>query len=700
MRFLKISFKNYRCFLNETVDFIEKKDRNINLFVGPNGGGKTELLFAFWWVLYNFDFSKLTGKEDTPYALNSDLYKKLQQNDLGAEEKCQVSLDIENEGIKYHLTKEAAFRKTPQRIKIDEWQILSRTFENGETSTPIYDVNEIERIVEKIIPKNVLYGILFDGERMQKLSSPNEIAKTAIKGVISDITNVNLVEKSIESFRSISNQLSKESKSLANKIGDTTIETIISEIEELENEEKSILEKLSSFSDTFDKNMARISQISEELQKINEIKALEKERNSEREKIEKSENLLEQLYKNFSADLNEGYLNITDKLFTDVEKLIQRFDIPEGLTVEAVSSILLGHNCICGRPLGEQERAILNELLTQLPPDNISSTLAEAVRQVRSNKEVTMKRIKTTYDIIIQEENNIQESKKKIVELSSKIETFDNKAAKELEKENSCLREEIGVIKTEKPRLERRLKECQAALIDKRNIRENLGKNKHELSKYTNQLSFIDKCLQALNCIKQENKTKALKEINNKLNNAYKCLSEDSSLGKEIYIIQFDSSRQFQMVIYLKNNYESLYAEWCKNGTFNALKADGLSEDEIKEKIIIECIDSSSTGQSKMNTLSFIKAILDYSNQQKEEESFEIQKNYPLLIDAPFSDIAGSNLVNSASELHSFAEQIILMLDSDKYKNIKDYIDPYLSQKYEFTKIENENHTVINKVEN
>ena len=77
MKINRIKYRNYRCFLDAEVVFETTASKNIALLVGPNGSGKTEMLFSFWWVLYDFDFSKLSGKTQTPYLLNSALHQTL-----------------------------------------------------------------------------------------------------------------------------------------------------------------------------------------------------------------------------------------------------------------------------------------------------------------------------------------------------------------------------------------------------------------------------------------------------------------------------------------------------------------------------------------------------------------------------------------------------------------------------------------------
>lgn len=47
MKIKRIKYKNYRCFLDAEVVFETTKSKNIALLVGPNGSGKTEMLFSF-----------------------------------------------------------------------------------------------------------------------------------------------------------------------------------------------------------------------------------------------------------------------------------------------------------------------------------------------------------------------------------------------------------------------------------------------------------------------------------------------------------------------------------------------------------------------------------------------------------------------------------------------------------------------------
>ena len=237
--------------------------------------------------------------------------------------------------------------------------------------------------------------------------------------------------------------------------------------------------------------------------------------------------------------------------------------------------------------------------------------------------------------------------------------------------------------------------EMSLLLKEKRNIK---SQSKEDSKALSEQISFTEKCLTALEKIKDINKNKALHEINIKLEEAYCVLSEDADLGKSIRIIQYDNDKRYQIVVYFKKHQQDLLEEWKNIGEYERLKQLGISEDEIEEMSIIQCIDSNSTGQSKMNTFSFVKAILDYSNSSKSDDVLASVKQYPLLIDAPFSDISGDNLIRSSSALHTFTHQIILMIDHDKYNMLENYFGDHVSNIYEFIKNENANATIIKMI--
>lgn len=435
------------------------------------------------------------------------------------------------------------------------------------------------------------------------------------------------------------------------------------------------------------------------------VKEIENKRKQERSKIDDYEKKLELFYKNFSASLTDAYLLTATPILDDVDSIIQKYDVPADLTVPAVRNILKRDNCICGRPLDDEAVRVLEELIGSLSPDNINSTLAEIIRQLRDRVNDIMGQTTVNYGYIQSCENDIQVSKDLITSYSTQISELtegqtsdDVEYIKKLEVENKEKREKIGELKSQLPKAKDQLNEVKRDIKNLSKQRDDFSSSEDVSKIITKQISFIEKCLDALERIRKENKDSALSAINERLDDAYRLLSEDYELGRQIRIIQYDEKMMYNLVVYMKDSFEQLLTSWKTDGTYMKYVTQGLSEDAIEEQAIIQCIDPNSTGQSKMNTFAFVKAILDYSNLNKKDDGIEIQKEYPLLIDAPFGDISGENLRRSSTELHSFTGQIILMLDKDRYKTLEPNLEKYISNKYIYHKIENQHYTTIEAV--
>ncbi|WP_455539452.1 AAA family ATPase [Terrisporobacter sp.] len=699
MRFRKIKFENYRCFLCGEINFTENNKENINVIIAPNGGGKTEILFSFWWVLYGFDFKSLNGKENTPYALNSGLYTQLENDENKEMITCSVTIEFEHEDIIYRLKRSCDFRKTKKIIKVDEYQELSSYRENGELSLPERDLNKIKRKLNQIIPKKILYGIIFDGERMKQLSSSNETSVTAIEGVIRDITNVELLELCKENYEALRRDNLKEIKRFAKKKKLGNLSEITTNLQNKYKIQEVKRKKLKSYKEDLDHTNNELERISRELEQYEESKIFEMERQTIKKQLIDEERRNEGFIKSFAESLKSGYILSCNKLFGDVKQLVSTEDVPAGLTVEAVKSILKRNKCICGNDLNELEISKLNNLILSLPPDNINSTICEMIRQTELRVKDTKKEIQKDYKLLEESNKKITELKKKIASLSSQILEEGKLEVQKLELDNEKNKKNKWKLDLEIKNLDKELYTISEDIEELKRYKSELANTQEETKLLEGEYIFINKCIRALENITRYNKEVALKAINSKLQDAYLLLSEDVEYGRRIHIIQYINECKYQLVSYYEKKLEDTLTELRNNGKIAKLQASGKNEDEIRELAINLCKESNSTGQSKINTFAFVKAILDYSKESRDDDSTEVQKEYPLLIDAPFGDIFGENLIKAATNLKSFTNQIILMVSQDTFDAVEQYIGNYVGNIYNITKKENASCSIITKEE-
>lgn len=686
MRFRKITFNNYRCFPNGTISFAEDNasDKSINLILGPNGGGKTELLFSFLWTLYGFDFKSLKGKEATPYALQASLHRELERERAGSKASCSVEIELVDEGIHYFIKRTATYCKQGSSISSAEEQELSYLESTAERSLPIRDESEVHARLSRIIPESTLKGLVFDGERMQQLSRMDNSSRKVVQGVVRDVTNVEFLEACRSIFEEARNSVTRSFR----RKGQTGrgIERDLQQIaDSLAKAEATIEEKtplLDSVREEIEGDTERIDEISRALEQERASRELALERR-EAETLRSSERgKLAEAYSDLGTTLNDGYLLCAGPLLDRIESIAESFDVPEDLQASSIASILKGTCCICGEPLDDTHRQVLEELMRRLPPNNINSTLLQSVRSLRQYTGDVREGSKRIFKRIRASEREIEAQDARIRDISSRLQDFDDEQITALDKE----RDDLIASRAKLMELERLTQSLLDGAIKMRGDaiekQKQLSQRHSELKGVQIQADFYEKAIQALKLIQKRQEMRALARINEKLSAAYGLISEDARLGRRLYLGMFGTSVQYQLVVYNQQTFDGHLKMLTDEGQVSAWEKSGMSREEIRERIIIRCAESNSTGQNKINTLAFVKAILDYANEPREDSPFEVAKDYPLLIDAPFGDIFEDNLYLSSRELHSFSGQIILMLAEESYQAVRPQLESHVSRTY------------------
>lgn len=699
MTIKSIRYDNYRCFKNISLNFDTKPGKNIFMVIAPNGGGKTEMLFSFQWVLYGFDFSKLNAKESTPYSLNSTLYQNLQEGLAGDSRSCSVELTFEANGKTYNVKRTETFKRKYKSNDIWSEQSveLSYTNEAGVKSLAEKDPDVVREHLSRIIPPNILQGIIFDGERMKRLSQVTDESKEAVEGVIKQITNEDLFERCRTEFRSLLKENSKAIKLIGKKSGMSSIEEteskIQSDLDDIENKTRT----LNVFKYEKDSLVIRLEEIHSELAGIEESRRYEDERTRLRKELDDKENELNQYFEYLFEDLDDGYLLISDQLFDDVDSLLNDYDIPAGLTVSAVRNILLREKCICGHPFTQESRDLLEDLIKKLPPDNINSAIGEMVRNARLEQKSLKTNLGRTYKEIHNREKSINEIKEKISNISALITEGASDTIRALEKENQEKTKRLGIVESSIDRLESEIEDLKKEIVVLKKERDAGSKMVGTMKALLAREDFMNKCLTALDAIDEYNKMISLQDINTRINDAYKLLSEDYVNGRRLYIVQFNKKTKYRMASYMEDKYNQVFLRMSADNGLAAYQAAGMTLPEIQEDAILKVLESNSTGQAKINTLAFAKAILDYSRAERSEDSTEISRSYPFLIDSPFTELSDGNLHQSADSIHQFAEQVILMISKESLDSVNEQLQPYIGAVVELQKSVNDSFSTIKK---
>jgi DNA sulfur modification protein DndD len=706
-----IEFQNYRCFINGRFDFVG--DNKLNLIIGDNGSGKTELLYSFWWVLYDFDFSKLQNKKNTPYALNSLFYNQLLSDPAKTEDFCSVTLEFDywqdNDPKKaqiYRIKRKREFIKNSS-IKPYDYVELSKYNQNGELSVPIRDNNEVRKIIERIVPRKVLSGILFDGERMRSLSSEDETSISTIEGIIADITNQDILNRVSLDLDSVEKIYSRELRNFAKTNNNTSLQEVGEKIENGERELQSFMSAKQKIVETLPKHKEDLDEISNKLQTFAEVKELDGQRKALNESLKREEKRSDDLVDDFSSDLKYGYYFLVDELFQDVEQLLIDFEVPKGLTVDAIESILEKGVCICHNSIDDHIRSILLQLKENLPPDNINATLNEKLRQNKNTQSHKKEIIHEGYKRIEDNEIEISKIKNRISELTSQIGEFDNIQVRDLEDKRRIISREVSKLQYENEGLDTSISSLRKSIEQLKEKQSQIASSNISTMKLSMKLQLIGKYKRVISRIIEFNRINALKEINNIINKNYEILSDDYVLGRRLYLTQFHKPK-YRIIPYFQNRLEDFINNVDWDGLKSSFSDIDFSDEEQKLEVAkIKVAESSSTGQGKISTLSFVKSVLQYTKNSinKQNNSGELndilreEKQYPLVLDAPFTELSGENLIKVAEKLKEFNFQTIVMMDLKSFNEFKENFQDSIGSLNILSKSEGYSSTVITKEE-
>lgn len=676
MKINYIKYHNYRCFENVSVSFDTDANKNISLVMGVVGSGKTEMLFSFQWVLYGFDFKRMREKEETPYSLNSALYHKLLTDRHAPSVDCWVELSFTHKGAEYFMKRTETFMRIKDKIESRTKVSLSHTDKNGERSLPKTKEDEVEEELSRIIPKSILEGITFDGERMKKLNSADDQAKETIKSVISLVTNEALFSLCLGEIKHCKEDVTREKQRINREAGNTSAEELEQEIENLEVSIDDNQIKLHGISKNLEKIEGELEEISLHLSQLEEANKLEQKRKGLEKDLEREKKSFNNNVDTFYKRLVDGYSLISDQLIGDVKHSLDKIDVPAGLTVEAVKSILKRPKCICGCEMSEDIIQHLTDMMSTLPPDNISSTILYMANQFGYEKKRANALLKEAYKSMHDSENEVLKIKQSLSEISSSLTENVSDTVRQLENKRTDLHQKQGRLMLDKERCEMEIERAQKRLKEAKKELDNASGNQDRILQLAEQQSILDLFRDAIKKIEERNGELSLVSINEFLKNAFTLLSEDT--GREIYLCQHERKEKYRLVTYVKKKYRDVYTSWLNDGRIRTLEQEGLSESEIIEKVILNVTEGKSTGQSKTNSLAFAKAILDYSNEDRSDDKLKVSHDYPFLIDSPFTELSGGNLENIAKYIHSFASQIILMADDKSYSGVEQFVSPHV----------------------
>lgn len=636
----KLELKNFRQYIGkQTIEFSTDREKNVTVLIGVNTSGKTTLVRAFEWVLYG------TNEFDDKNLLNKNIAENMQVGETKAV-KGSLTIEHENESgetITYVIERKQIYTCTGTSVRANVSEAkISYLQPDGQTKTKLE--TDFYTNVERILPRRLANYFFFGGERVGNIASKSDIEES-----VQGLMGLDVLKNAMSHLRMVINKLKKfldfsgDHKALdtQNKLNGALARKL-----ECENELNTVTEQLEYYQSEKEKYAA--------LLRANEETAAAQKR---REQLDGIIRALEDRIVRDKKDLVSAFSRNSFAFFSlpilkkAVEMLNSSEDetesVPE-MTAASIDYILKRGVCICGTCISEgsaAEKHLLCEKAKQ-PPESIGS-------MVRRYREQAMDYISSSDNYYESIESRIATLRADQRELGLRI---DERASL-----NESLKsaKDVATLEQQYQTAERRVKEFGKR---KEALLETIGSCKRDISNYEKALETLTKANQK---------------------NARISLNIDYAQA----VFDWVSEAYYSRESIVRGRLEEKV-----NANFGMMY-HGSRTVIIDDKYRVKYIDvttEESDGLKAVKSFAFVSGLVDLAKEalssDSSKEADTTPQYYPLVMDAPFSNVDEIHIKNISKILSQSAEQVIIAVMQKDWEPAAEIMAPLVGKAYRIEK--------------
>lgn len=631
----KLILHNFRQYIGtQEIEFSTDSEKNVTVLIGVNTSGKTTLVRAFEWILYN------KNEFDDKILLNKNVADNMQ---MGETQAVRGTLVLEHDGKEYEIARKQIYTCTGSSVRASvSTANIMYLQPDGQTKTEIG--SDFDSNIERILPRALSSYFFFGGERVGAISTREDI-ESSVKGLM----GLDVLYNAMNHLRSVINKLKKSmdySGDQKAQDAQKKLDAAITKRQECEIELATVEEQIEYYQSEREKFAA--------LLRANEETAAAQKRREQLDSVIKSLNdridkdkkeLVSAFSRNsfayFSLPLLKRAVEMLEKAEDETES------VPE-MTAVAIDYILKRGVCICGTCISEgsaAEKHLLIEKAKQ-PPESIGSL-------VRRYREQAMDYISSSdnyYELIESKFSALRSDQR---ELGFRIDERDRLS------ETLKGAKDVSVLEQQYQDADRRCREYER---QRRSLTEAIGAAAKDVSNY-------EKALEAYGRANQKNAKVALnieyaQAVFDWVAKAYRA-REGSVRGK--------------LEERVNANFAKMY--------------HGSRTITIDEKYRVKYIDvttEESDGLKAVKSFAFVSGLVDLAKEAlTADDSKEADigpQYYPLVMDAPFSNVDETHIRNISMILPASAEQVIIAVMQKDWEPASEIMAPVVGKSYRIEK--------------
>lgn len=620
---------NFRQFYGKTPQIkFASGARNTTVIYGNNGAGKTSILNAFTWVLYE----KFTAAFALPELLINQ--RSLVEAPPEKAVECWVELQFERDRQIYQLKRKCyATRNAQHEVSYTQANLFMLVAgDDGRWYPPL---ESPEDIINRILPASLHQYFFFDGERIDGFFRQNH--NSTIAEDTKELLGVKVLDRGIEHLKKAKRSLQEE---LA-ELGDAQTKQLLREQINLEQDLeaiKKLITKITREVAELEQHKANLSRQLLEISGANEIQKLKLKLVKQQKLIK--QNLLQskkELKKLLSQDSYVVFLpEIGDRFLDLLQTLRDRGQLSSGLKQEFIQQLLDRQSCLCGETL-IPETAAYNSVKSWLEKAELKNIEESAIRL-----ETQVNTIKSqSADFWQQLDRQQTEIKQQYLELN-RLEAETEQANKQLNnypnRDSQQLQQNIEAIE----------EKIKSLVLEQ-------GENQQQQSDRTKQLEQLNQQ------IARHQQT----ESKQKLAQTRIAVTEEAIA--RLHEVRTRLEQQFRLA--LEQKVQEIFSFISFTPYIPQLSSDyKLTLSENTSGIATPV--AASTGENQILSLSFIGGIIDRVRQWSEGNSLlgYDSSTFPIVMDSPFGSLDQIYRRQVAKAIPQLANQLIILVTKTQWQ--------------------------------
>ena len=618
MKIKNIEYENFRNFKDHGMIKCST-DGKVTIIYGKNGDGKTTLHQLFQWIIYGqVKFNKTT---------TDHLYNLAYENELDYGQVFNVwgRIDFEHSGSEFSLTRTYTYKKgVDDSEKIGEDLSLQKMDDDYNWKR----VDKPEESIEKMLPSGLAEYFFFDGENMiADLRVKGRDSASKLRKALYSMFDLDVIESAINHIGRTDLKTTVLGKLYLGKssIGSgSEVSAIKTNIETAQNLIAQKTEQIEKCDGEKEEKKKIIQTISEQIGSTKSKADYEKQRRDLKKQRDVFLENANSAQHQFGDEVMSMFPQLLiSKAVNDAKNKLNlqanKSQLPSGINRRLISYLLKLNTktCICGRDLCDDEREHIRKFLDMMPPKSYSSMYQDFTKTAaRWGNGYDKQSVEEIIKRVLINQNSASECEKKIKELDDS---------------------------------EKNSKDIEDLVV---------GRQKAE-----DRVAELDRMINGLNSQIEKAKPYLKKQMKD-----YDKLTEANELGRiateKIEIMQ-------EVLRYFSDKLDKESVEYSKKLQVNIQNLlDNMLTSRrnvsVSQEFAVRVTDSyndesKSEGQFAVVSFAYIGGIL---KMLKDDDNLQ-GKEYPLVLDGPFSKLDPDQRQNVVNMLPTFAPQVIVFSKDD-----------------------------------